>query len=118
MTTRDGIVAVLLEWSSGGRSAQDVYAWVERIYFPGAIEFNDWEDGDVSVANEVMGALDLLPMNLMLPEDIPVYLEFLATPRGQFDEGLQRFDEALRRIDYASRRRSLKADEFYGRFCG
>jgi hypothetical protein len=118
MTTRDEIIAILLEWGSGRLSARDVYAWAERVYHPGTTEFNDWEEGDVSVANEVLGALDLLPLNLMLPEDIPIYLEFLATPRGQFERGFRRFDEALRRIDYESRRRLLTADPFYGQFCG
>ena len=56
-------------------------------------------------------------MNLVLAEDVPVYLEFLATERGKFAQGYDRFRAALDRIDCAARRQALSGDEFYGPFC-
>jgi hypothetical protein len=47
-------------------------------------------------------------MNLALPEDAPIYLDFLSTPVGQFQIGHTRYKQALDRINYDSRRTSLR----------
>jgi hypothetical protein len=116
MVTRADIAEILRRWQAGEVSARQVFDWAQERYWPGQVEFDDWEVDDSSAGNEVLGTLDQLPVNLVLPEDVPIYLEFLDTPPGQFDRGYERFRAALDRIDYAARRRALSGDEFYGRF--
>jgi hypothetical protein len=118
VVTRGEIAETLRRWQAAELTAREVYDWAQELYRPGRAEFDDWEADDSSAANEVLGALDQLPMNLILPEDMPAYLEFLKTPSGRFAEGYERFQAALDRIDYAARARSLRDDDFYGRFCG
>src|SRR5262249_25019482 len=118
MVTRGMIAETLRRWQAGELTAREAYDWAQERYWPGRVEFDDWEADDSSAANEVLCALDALPMNLILPEDMPAYLEFLATPSGRFAEGYERFRAALDRIDYAAPARSLRKDDFYGRSCG
>lgn len=117
IVTRADIVATLQAWQRGELKAEQVWAWAEARFVPGDTEYNDWE-GDSSVANEVLCELDSLPMNLVLAEDIPVHLDFLATSAGRFEEGYRRWREALSAIDWKARQRSLRSESPYGRFCG
>lgn len=117
MVTRAEITEILRRWQEGDISARQVFDWAQQRYWPGKVEFDDWEADESSVANEVLGVLDQLPINLVLPEDVPAYLAFLATPTGEFAHGYDRFRTAHDGIDFAARRRMLRGDEFYGRFC-
>ena len=114
--TRADIAAVLQQWQQGLLTAKQVHDWAEDTYMQ--VELDDWEgDEDYSVANEVLGALDMLNLNLMVPEDIPIYLDFLRTPLGQFAMGSATFQDAIGQIDYIARKKMLAADPFYARFC-
>jgi hypothetical protein len=118
--TRDEIKLLLQQWQSGHLTAEAIHVWAESNYLPGDVSFIDWEgptDNERSVACEVLAALDRLDMNLMLAEDIPVYLNFLSTPSGSFDDGFARFEASLRSIDYSSRRIRLLDDPLYSPFC-
>ena len=58
----------------------------------------------------------MLDMNLVLPEDAPVYLEFLSTPIGEFQNGYKRWQDRLGKIDYANRRVQLGSNPLYAPF--
>ncbi len=117
MVTRTDIADVLRRWQAGEVSAREVFDWAQERYWPGEVDFDDWEANESSGAKEVLGALDQLPVNLVLPEDVPLYLAFLATPLGQFARGYEQFRAAIDGIDYTSRRQALCGDKLYGRFC-
>jgi hypothetical protein len=104
---RDEVSQKLRDWHSGQISSEDILRWADALYPADDVDYEDWE-GDDSVTNEVVAALDMLDMNLALPEDAPIYLQFLATPLGEFQSGYKRYKQALDRIDYDSRRTSLK----------
>ena len=84
-----------------------VLSWADALYPSDDVDYEDWE-GDDSVTNEILAALDMLDMNLALPEDAPIYLECLSTPVGQFASGHATFQRRLDHIDYDSRRASLR----------
>lgn len=115
-TTRKELVDILNKWMAGTLTANEVHKWADDRYPD--VEFDDYEgEEDSSVANEVMGHLDMLNMNLMTAEDIPIYLRFLQTPIGMFDQGYRQFEKETSGIDMLARSRQLKGDPLYERFC-
>ncbi len=99
-------------------SAKDVHVWAEHHYQNDAFDFEDWEgEEENSVSNEVLAHLDMLDMNLLVPEDIPSYLAFLSTPRGSFDEGFSKLERYLGTVDIEARRVQLKGTSPYQPFC-
>lgn len=112
---RDELAQMLKDWHTGRVATESLLQWADALYPSDDIDYEDWE-GDDSVTNEVLAALDMLDMNLALPEDAPVYLEFLSTAAGQFQAGYDRYKRALDQIDYTSRRTSLKNVALYAPF--
>jgi hypothetical protein len=104
---RDELARKLKDWQTGRTSSEELLRWAGTLYPSDDVDYEDWE-GDESVTNEVLAALDMLDMNLALPEDAPIYLQFLATPVGEFQSGYKIYKQALDRINYDSRRASLK----------
>lgn len=115
--SRQEIIDLLESWQRGVIAASDVYDWAENHYVPGDSEFEDWED-DNSVTLVVLASLDLLPMNLMVQEDIPIYIEFLKTPPGEFELGYTKWDKYMDSINYEKRKKELSWIPFYEPFCG
>ena len=115
---RGDVKKILLKWRDGLLSAREVHAWAENRYNVNGYNCSDWEgDEELSVTNEVLSAQDRLDMNLMTVEDIPVYLEFLETPIGEFDSGMLKFEQYLDSINYKERKKKLAEVELYALFC-
>jgi len=116
MVKRLDIIKILKSWHDGKVTAKAVWDWASEKYMPGETEFDDWE-GDCSAANEVLCELDSLDMNLVLAEDIPIHIDFLQTPIGNFEAGYQKWRGRLENIDFKQRCKQLKGHEIYGPFC-
>jgi len=117
---RQELAAKLRDWQEGRLSSASLHKWASDLY-PQNVVYDDWEahEGDeVSVASVVLQALDNLNSGLAIPEDAPIYLEFLETPTSQYERGLAHFESRLRAINYSERRRSLHNDPLYAPFCG
>jgi hypothetical protein len=112
---RADVARVLTEWSAGRMTSIEVLSWADSRYPSDDVDYEDWE-GDDSVTNEVLGALDMLDMNLALPEDAPIYLQFLSTPAGEFASGYAEFRRRLDAIDYDCRRAQLRDTMPYAPF--
>lgn len=94
---RRDILDRLLQWKNGNLTRDEIYAWANEIYFPGEIDFDDWEGvKDNSVANEILSRLGMLNLDSYSENDIPVFIEFLNTPIGQFETG---YDKFIKQID-------------------
>jgi hypothetical protein len=118
LITRADLAMILMVWLDGYLSADQVHEWAEERAASSRFDVDDWEGPESnSVANEVLMALDMLDMDLMTPDDIPFYLEFLDTPAGHFDTGYHRWRDALHHIDHSARREALRADPLYSPFC-
>jgi hypothetical protein len=109
---RNEVAQKLREWHGGRLSSEDLLQWADSLYPSDDVDYEDWE-GDDSVTNEVLAALDMLDMNLSLPEDAEIYLDFLSTPVGQFQTGYAKYKQALERVDRVSRRASLRNVPLY-----
>lgn len=115
---RADICKILEDWEAGKMTAQEVHAWAESCYAVSGVEYDDNEgDEDNSVANEVMARLDMLNLDLMFPEDIPIYLEFLQAPKNGFAAAFRKWDAALQNIDRKARAQNLKNDPLYEPYC-
>ena len=114
--TRSDVEQRLRDWADELVSSEEFHRWAERPYAVSGVEYADWEDGEHSVINEVLGALDALHMKMVIPGDVPIYLEFLATIVGQFATGYSEFRRKLDAIDYQARRRELRKERFYAPF--
>src|SRR5688572_10348010 len=107
LVSRGEIVDVLQRWQAGILTAEHVHAWANEAYVPGAMEFDDYEDDDNSVALEVLASLDMLDLNFTVVDDVPIYLEFLGTPKGRFAEGYRQFQQAMAAINVEERQAQL-----------
>ena len=115
--TRQEIAKELINWHTGKLSSAQIQIWAESLYLNDDVDYEDCEgEQDNSVSNEILSALDMLDMNLALPEDAPIYLEFLQTPVGCFQIGFKRWQEMLQQINYASRRVQLISNPLYSPF--
>ena len=117
VVSRVEVANVLRQWQDRALTVSQMHEWAEGLYLPGDIDFDD-NEGELedSAVKEVLASLDLLDMNLVTADDVPIYLEFLNTPVGQFQEGYRRFQAALATIDYEKRRVALAGDPFYASF--
>lgn len=97
--TRRDVSDRLLQWKNGDLTRDELYSWADEIYFPGAIDFDDWEGAeDNSVANEVLSRLAMLDIDSYSEKDIHVFLEFLNTPIGQFETGYKTFINQIEKV--------------------
>ncbi len=116
MIGREDLIKILQYWRDGVLTAEQVHEWAEKR--AGNVEVSDWEGVEPnSATNEVLWALDMLNINLMLPEDIPTYLEFLHTPPGHFSEGYHKWQDTLTQVDYRARKEFLRMIPLYAPFC-
>jgi hypothetical protein len=109
------VANVLKNWVEGKISSRAVHDWANALYLKDDVEYEDWED-DESITNEVIGALDMLDMNLAVAEDALIYLDFLAAPKGSFAKAYAFYRKRLEAIDYESRRKELRDDPPYAPF--
>ena len=112
---RNEIRQKLREWQSGIISTDAIQTWASQWFLAEHIDFEDWE-GDNSVSNEILGALDMLDMNLTTTEDADAFLEFLSSPVGQFAEGYKKMKVRLDSVDFDARRIALRGVEPYAPF--
>jgi hypothetical protein len=114
--TREEVAQKLRDWAEGRSSTEEIQSWATSAYMNDEVDFADWEKDDDSVTKEVVAALDMLDMNLVLPEDAPIYLEFLDTPIGGFAAGYAKLQGRVDAIDYEKRRVRLRDVEPYAPF--
>jgi len=116
--TRNELRDLLTKWQRGQITAEELNSLAGELYPNDEVGYEDWEaDGESSVTNEVLAALDMMDMNLMVPEDVPAYLEFLNTPLGSFKEGYSKLRQCLQHINIEDRQVALSKIPFYKAFC-
>ena len=114
--TREEVAQKLSEWASGRTSSAEVHGWASALFLSEDVDFADWEGDEDSVTKEVLGALDMMDMNLVTPQDIPALLAFLGTPVGGFSGGYEKMKKWFDSVDYAARKTCLQSDPLYAPF--
>lgn len=95
---REDVVDLLQRWSRGSVTAQFVHEWAVARYAVSSYE------PESTVVNEVLGALDMLDVNLTVPADIPAFLDALALPPDQAGEAAKLLERQWASIDVEQRR--------------
>jgi hypothetical protein len=114
---RQDVAQALMDWQAGRISSLEIQSWAESLYLNDNVDYEDWEgDEENSITNEILAVLDTLDMNLVLPEDAPIYLKFISTPFGEFKKGYDQLQNRLGQIDFATRRVQLKTNPLYAPF--
>ena len=106
VVTADIVESKLRQWKTGQVSAAEVHDWAEKTF-----AVDSWEPESDAV-NEVLAELDMLDMNLVIPDDIPVLVTAL---RAKNFEAL--LSEYFSKIDFELRKSQLSADPLYAPFC-
>jgi len=115
--TREQVRSKLRDWRDGNISTQEIFEWAGSLYANTGCEYEDWEGKESnSVTNEVLAALDMVNINLNIPEDAEIFLEFLSTPLGEFESADALLQRRLNSIDYDLRRRTLRDNPLYAPF--
>jgi predicted RNA methylase len=112
LVTRDDLRTVLEDWESGKRMAGEVHEWAEARY---AVSAWDCED---DVANEVLAALEMLDMNLLTRDDVPVLRAMLELPTEQATRAAELLDAHFQVVNLDDRKKTLASEPIYARFCG
>jgi hypothetical protein len=109
---RSEVRSVLADWQAGLRTSTEVHAWAETRF-----AVDDWECED-DIANEVLAQLDMLDMNLLTADDIPVLLSIFDLPAGEADRANEILSSYFAGVDLHKRKKALANDPLYARFCG
>jgi hypothetical protein len=118
--TRQMLQQKLSSWASGVLPATEFHKWVLDLQLDGPCEFDDWETseaGTFSVSKETVAELEMLDMNFIISDDIPIFTDFLATPIGGFGDAYIRLIARIQEIDTDQRMKDLKKIEPYARHC-
>lgn len=117
--SRGDIRDKLIKWKLGDIAEEELRAWAEDLYDNNAFTANSTgDDAEDPVLPEVLQYLGSLDMNLVLIEDIPIFIEFLNSDKKDFDAACEKFHKCLEQIDYNARRNLLKLHKFYKMYTG
>lgn len=108
--TRDTVRHILLSWQAGQMAPRDVHEWASDHYPTHETVADD-------LVIEILARLDMLDMNLMTPDDIPVLVNALDLPEQRMDEAFRLLEQHDAAVDIATRKQKLGNDPFYRWFC-
>jgi len=106
VVTADIVESKLRRWQAGEITAAEVHGWAENTY---AVSSSEPESDAV---NEVLAQLDMLDVNLVTPDDIPVLIAALRSE--QFEALLSKHFAS---VDLNLRKTQLSAVPLYAPFC-
>jgi len=110
--TRDELRTLLEDWRSGRRTSGEVHDWAEARHAVDA-----WECED-DVTNEVLAALDVLDMNLLTRDDVPVLQAMLRLLPGEAARAAELLDTHFHEVNLDDRKKTLASEATYAPFCG
>ena len=115
--TREQVRSKLRDWRDGKISTEEIFEWAGSLYPNTECEYEDREGKESnSVTNEVLAALDMVNINLNIPEDAEIFLEFLSAPLGEFESAYAFLQRRLNSIEYDLRRKTLCDNPLYAPF--
>jgi hypothetical protein len=113
--SREELRNLLNSWQRGAVTERIVHEQGEELlarYVEG--DLPDYPEQDPrSVAFEAVFQLENLPVQLVTPDDVPAFLEFLAAPAGAEEAAWTKWKSYWDRMDYARRAQELSSNPYY-----
>lgn len=106
------LVDLVSRWQDGCLDTRQVHEAAEALM--AEWEWRELPESDpTSIVNEVICQLDALNWQLILPEDAPAILAFLATAAGSERQAWAAWGTYWDAVDYDERARRLQGDPYY-----
>lgn len=116
VTNRDQIRVLLQQWQRRQVTPLDVLVEAERIWESDPL-YNNYipfpRTDSRSVYYSVLLMLEVLHVQLLMREDIPMILAFLDTPAGGEEKAWQLWDAYWDSVDYDDRSKTLQGSDYY-----
>jgi len=110
--TRQDLIEKLTDWQTGKMSTEEIHDWATDNWVPYEDQYEDHEfseDGEyLSVTRDVLNYLEELFRLDITEEDVPELLNFLRTPKGQYEKGNKKMTDYFDSIDWDKRNEELK----------
>lgn len=106
----------LARWGAGEITERQVHELAEERWesFPKGPPNHPHNDPR-SIPIEVLSQLEILNEQLITREDIPAFVDFLATPRGREEDGWMRLESYWDSVDFDARLRQLADNPYYSK---
>lgn len=110
---KDRIRRLLSEWQAKRSTAEEVQQEAEGLWEAGE-PWPEYPDRDPqSIVAETLMQLAMMHVQWIIPEDIPVLLEFLDTPAGEEEQAWQKWKRYWDEMDMEARRKKVEGNIFY-----
>ncbi len=109
---RETIKDLLEQWELGKIDEKHVHSQAETLW--GQEDWPNYSKEDPkSIAIEVLSQLDILNVQLIMKEDIPILIEFLNTEPGKELEAWKKWEKYWNNIDFEKRKMLVKDNPYY-----
>ncbi len=115
LTERETLELLLKNWGLDVLTEREVHEEAEILWEEVAMSADYPEDDPRSITAEVLSQLSVLNWQLIVVDDIPAILAFLATPPGQEPQAWQDWLDYWKNIDFEQRRISLLSNPYYAK---
>src|SRR4051812_21180444 len=110
------LIGLLQQWQAGDIDVQAVHEAAEQLYERYGEEDEESLTGPGLLGYQVVCILEVLPVYLVIPDDVPYMLDFLNAASADMDVALEHWDDYWNELDYNARREILKAHPYYSRW--
>ena len=108
---REDLRKILHKWQAAQLTSKQVHEWANNRFATDA-----W-DAEDEITNEILSRLDMLDMNLLVPEDVPTLLQALSFENGLLADALQFLESYEANIDIRERKQRYANNPLYAPFC-
>ena len=115
--TREYLISLLKAWQQDKITTAEFYNTIVTIHASDT-EYLDWENEgksvtsehipSESVTSEIIAYFEMLDLDFIIQEDIDPAIEFLNTPIGKIEEGMEKWQQYKPRTSFEEREKKFK----------
>ncbi|MEM7098824.1 MAG: hypothetical protein AAF541_11240 [Pseudomonadota bacterium] len=110
--TRKELIGVLTQWQSGERDELAIWEWAAE-----SVEARQANGPDADeLVRDIMDLLGALPYEMVIVDDLPVFLDALENPLEETDLSINLLWNHMDAVDVDTRRLQHAEHPFYGQF--
>ena len=108
MIKREELIQTLQSWVAADIGELAVWEWGEQAKSDGAFE--------CELVSDLVGLMAALPYEMLVVEDVEVFLDALANPLHETDLSINLLWNHMDMVDVDTRREQYREHAFYGQF--